>query len=465
MTDRITQKVSPMKEYGRKPYLVTKETVPIGEQADYRYMMDTTWAKAQDNEYIVVQSVKKKPYQQQDYQMMENLGDGFTGIKWDMPKFDYPFIKPKPNPIPPDDTSQQTIIGGIKWIKCPTEVAPSSSYTIIVQNSVKTQISYKNGKVIGLLWLNAGRTQNTYIPSQLWLKKITGDATGLSLTNIQFRGNTTWATLITSLSADGKYYIKATDGKTIIKHEVEVSAKVSWWLGATLNVDYGFTYYWIEIDSNFNPTGVVKNTIANISKPTRMGNVYTDVVNGNPGDTTYILNEDGGYYKGSYYWDDTVGGEAIQLHGADAYHDWYDSGGGDGGDYICFYDYYVFTGDDSDHPHTVYGYLDIKGTLTLLSTYTYDIPHASWYIGYTTIGSCRMYIDGSYGYGYKTDIWDIAVGGTNPYSGKLAIFNKGVLVTKDFDVIGTYWYSPTGWKITINGTEYVAKKVIKGTVI
>jgi hypothetical protein len=75
MGGRISNKVSPMKEYGRKPYLVTPTTVPLGEEADYRYMMDTTWHRAQDNGWVIVQSVKKKPYTGQDYQVMESTGD------------------------------------------------------------------------------------------------------------------------------------------------------------------------------------------------------------------------------------------------------------------------------------------------------------------------------------------------------------------------------------------------------
>lgn len=98
MTDRITKKQIPMIEYGRKPYLVTPEAVPVGEKADYRYMMDTTWHKAQDNKYIVVQSVMKKPYQNQDYQHMEQEGDTITGYglinKGILNKYDYPKISP-----------------------------------------------------------------------------------------------------------------------------------------------------------------------------------------------------------------------------------------------------------------------------------------------------------------------------------------------------------------------------------
>jgi hypothetical protein len=91
MTSRITQSQTPTKEYGRKPYLVTPDTVPDGQQADYRFMMDTTWHKAQDNEYMVVQSVMKKPYQQQNYQMMENEGNYPAGINTAIPKTNYDF--------------------------------------------------------------------------------------------------------------------------------------------------------------------------------------------------------------------------------------------------------------------------------------------------------------------------------------------------------------------------------------
>lgn len=210
MTGRITQRNTPMLEYGRKPYLITRETVPVDEHADYRYTMDTTWHKAQDDKYIVVQSVMKKPYRQQDYQLMENIGDGY-GVEY--PSYDFPL-----SAIEPINT-QTVSFGGIKWIKYPSVASQSSNYTIIVQNSIKASTRYKNGKV--------DSAYNTYIPSTLWLEKATNNANGLSLTNIQFKGNTTWAVLLANAYSSGQYYIKASDGKKKILAKIQVKGEIS----------------------------------------------------------------------------------------------------------------------------------------------------------------------------------------------------------------------------------------------
>ena len=222
MTDRITKHVSAMKEYGRKPYLVTADAIPYGEKADYRYMMDTTWHKAQDNEQIVVQSVKKKPYQNSDYQTMEQGYDFpiFTFPRWNF-QFDFPntIYRRKPNSYPTEPTEPtetQTQATGLRWIQCPTSVGASKTYTIIVQNSGITTRNLVGGRLNG--------TRTTYFPSSFELVKATSNAKGFSISNLIDKGSTTWITLTTSSSARGSYYIYATDRNYTINKSIKVSS-------------------------------------------------------------------------------------------------------------------------------------------------------------------------------------------------------------------------------------------------
>jgi hypothetical protein len=224
MTDRITKHVSAMKEYGRKPYLVTADAIPYGEKADYRYMMDTTWHKAQDNEQIVVQSVKKKPYQNSDYQTMEQGYDFpiFTFPRWNFNfQFDFPNtiyrIKPNPYPTEPTEpTDTQTQATGIRWIQCPTSVSASKTYTIIVKNSSITIRNLVSGRLNG--------THTIYFPTSFELVKATSDAKGFSISNLIDKGSTTRITLSTSSTARGSYYLYASDGKNTIKIIISASA-------------------------------------------------------------------------------------------------------------------------------------------------------------------------------------------------------------------------------------------------
>jgi hypothetical protein len=215
MTDRIKKPVTPMKEYGRKPYLVTKETVPVGERADYRYMMDTTWHKAQDNEQIVVQSVKKKPYQQQDYQTMEQGYDFpiFTLQQWNF-QYDFPFFRIKPEPY--RATMEEKYRTGLyiyatppSWVQCNTLVKPSQSYLIVVRNAAVT---------------HSGRTQ--YYPAAFRLVGGSTDATGLSLSEFIFNNSATLCTLTTSNSANGSFKIYATSGGKTIERNITVRPSI-----------------------------------------------------------------------------------------------------------------------------------------------------------------------------------------------------------------------------------------------
>jgi hypothetical protein len=229
MGGRISNKVSPMKEYGRKPYLVTPTTVPLGEEADYRYMMDKTWQKAQDDAHIVVQSVKKKPYQEQDYQSMENTADGYTNIDW---HFNGKWYRPKPNwrfgktntvePIPPTDPvreEERRVDGVLKWVQCPTTVSASKSYTIIVRNSYRITLQYTNGRL--------RNTQTETIPTQISLVPKTSEAKGLSIAYVKDMGGSTRATLQTTSYATGEFYVYATDGQNTINKTISVTSKAS----------------------------------------------------------------------------------------------------------------------------------------------------------------------------------------------------------------------------------------------
>ena len=92
MTDRLPKKIRPVMEYMRKPYLVTKETVAVGDEPpDYQRMMQLVWSKKQDNDASPVQSAMKKPYQHRDYQGMEQMGDTKFAHQYSfLKKFDGP---------------------------------------------------------------------------------------------------------------------------------------------------------------------------------------------------------------------------------------------------------------------------------------------------------------------------------------------------------------------------------------
>ena len=214
MTDRISSALAPMQEYGRKPYLVTKETVPLGEEADYRYMMDKTWHKAQDNKYIVVQSVKKKPYNEQDYQMMENSGDFpiFTIPRWNF-NFDFPFDVTRASI---KKATTETEVTGLRWLQCPTTVSASKTYTIIVRNSSITTRSLIGGRI--------NSTTKQYLPTAFTLTKATSDAKGMVIYDLIDKGSTTWITLGVASYADGNYYLEATDGKNKIDRKLLISS-------------------------------------------------------------------------------------------------------------------------------------------------------------------------------------------------------------------------------------------------
>lgn len=248
MGGRISNKVSPMKEYGRKPYLVTPTTVPLGEEADYRYMMDKTWQKAQDDAHIVVQSVKKKPYQEQDYQSMENTADGYTNIDW---HFTWNWYRPKFSwragqnntttilePEDPDREEERKVDGVLRWTQCPTTVSPSKSYTIIVRNSYITTRQYTNGRL--------RNTQTETIPSQISIVPKTSAAKGLSITYVKDMGGSTRATLQTSSYATGEFYVYATDGKNTIQKTISAATGKASTIVFRRNYSAPFQYYKLE---------------------------------------------------------------------------------------------------------------------------------------------------------------------------------------------------------------------------
>jgi hypothetical protein len=259
MGGRISNKVSPMKEYGRKPYLVTPTTVPLGEEADYRYMMDKTWQKAQDDAHIVVQSVKKKPYQEQDYQSMENTADGYTNIDW---HFNGKWYRPKPNwrfgktntvePIPPTDPvreEERRVDGVLKWVQCPTTVSASKSYTIIVRNSYRITLQYTNGRL--------RNTQTETIPTQISLVPKTSEAKGLSIAYVKDMGGSTRATLQTTSYATGFYYIYGTDGANSIHSTIRVASSSE----STIVLKNGTTYYKLRDVIDGSPKGYTVFTV------------------------------------------------------------------------------------------------------------------------------------------------------------------------------------------------------------
>ena len=211
MTDRITKHVSAMKEYGRKPYLVTADAIPYGEKADYRYMMDTTWHKAQDNEGIVVQSVKKKPYLNSDYQTMEQAYDFpiFTFPRWNFNfKFDFPntIYRRKPEPYPANITKDAVNdASGLNWIQCPSTASYPNIYTVIVRNSFTRRREYENGIQIS--------SSTIFVPTSFKITANTYGAYGLVILDVENRGSTTWARIGVSSVATGSFNIIATDGK------------------------------------------------------------------------------------------------------------------------------------------------------------------------------------------------------------------------------------------------------------
>jgi hypothetical protein len=214
MTDRITKHISGMKEYGRKPYLVTAQTVPVGETPDYRYMMESVWHKAQDNEQIVVQSVKKKPYQNSDYETMEYGYDFpiFTLPTWNF-KYDFPFNRTRTRVEPVEQKETKQYISGLRWIQTPSFLSASSQYTVIVANSFYAKRTYTNGR-LGNNWYES------YTPSQLYILPASADAKGISIINVIHKYSTSWFTIRTSADVVGQFYLKATDGRNVIKKKI-----------------------------------------------------------------------------------------------------------------------------------------------------------------------------------------------------------------------------------------------------
>lgn len=267
MTDRITKPITNMKEYGRKPYL----------EKDYQNMMEATWHKAQDNSQIVVQSVKKKPYDPFTYQEMEQKGDLpiFTYPRDNFYKWDFPFnksdvtvptsrykpINPRINPtglkyVSPNDSMSKDYRANLRWILCPDEIEAGNWYTIRVANSVKSTYKTEGGKTSlqryiyypsffsfrNLTMETTGVELKVFLPSAaydnygsimgLWhdsyqwydTKKQAGQIRELInyLWQRGYAGATMEARLIANTGAEGEIELQATDGKNIIKRRIQI---------------------------------------------------------------------------------------------------------------------------------------------------------------------------------------------------------------------------------------------------
>lgn len=294
MTDRITKPITNMKEYGRKPYL----------EKDYQNMMEATWHKAQDNSQIVVQSVKKKPYNNTDYQAMEQTGDMpvFTAPTINLPKFDFPFSLPKPNPIPPTVPTEQPgkypgyvpvnpriLPGGLKyvdstrtlknrlrWVLCPETVEGGNWYTIRVANSVKSTYKTEGGRTSlqryiyypsffsfrNLTKETTGFELKVFLPSAvydnygsimgLWhdsyqwydTKKQAGQVRELInyLWQRGYAGATMEARLIANTGAEGEIELQATDGRNVIRNVIKKKVQ----MGAGMVFYANYKYYKIS---------------------------------------------------------------------------------------------------------------------------------------------------------------------------------------------------------------------------
>jgi hypothetical protein len=269
MTDRITKPITNMKEYGRKPYL----------EKDYQNMMEATWHKAQDNSQIVVQSVKKKPYDPFTYQEMEQKGDLpiFTYPRDNFYKWDFPFnksdatvptsrykpINPRINPtglkyVSPNDSMSKDYRANLRWILCPETVEGGNWYTIRVANSVKSTYKTEGGRT--------SLQRYIYYPSFFSFRNLTKETTGFELKvflpsavydnygsimglwhdsyqwydtkkqagQIRELINYLWqrgyaganmeARLIANTGAEGEIELQATDGRNVIKKKVQMGA-------------------------------------------------------------------------------------------------------------------------------------------------------------------------------------------------------------------------------------------------
>jgi hypothetical protein len=271
MTDRITKPITNMKEYGRKPYL----------EKDYQNMMEATWHKAQDNSQIVVQSVKKKPYDPFTYQEMEQKGDLpiFTYPRDNFYKWDFPFnksdatvptsrykpINPRINPtglkyVSPNDSMSKDYRANLRWILCPDEIEAGNWYTIRVANSVKSTYKTEGGRT--------SLQRYIYYPSFFSFRNLTKETTGFELKvflpsavydnygsimglwhdsyqwydtkkqagQIRELINYLWqrgyaganmeARLIANTGAEGEIELQATDGRNVIKKKVSMGAGI-----------------------------------------------------------------------------------------------------------------------------------------------------------------------------------------------------------------------------------------------
>lgn len=424
MTDRITRRKTPMLEYGRKPYLVTKETVPEGENADYRYMMDTTWHKAQDNKYIVVQSVMKKPYRQQDYQMMENEGDGYTVM---YPKYDFPLPV-----LEPVNTGSESY-SGLKWIQCATPVSASKIYTIIVQNSSKTASTIVNGRT--------RKSKTIYSPTTFQLAKYTPSAKGFSLSNIINKGATTWVTLTTSSDAEGTYSIHATDGRNVIKKKV---TKVGGdYFGLMLSTEDRPPYYWAVYDKELNFLNVYPYGSLTAITPNNETRFiwYRDIVGS---DYVTRIKKDGADYNGPHTIDtDFEDGSYISAtlpRWLDGVFTQTENGASLGTNWIFGYQIITMTPPDT---YEYNNYLDINGTPTLISTYN-------------NAGGWNPNIKSWVYNSYLTNMYMFSTGSVIDDYAKLVLRimdSTGTIITKDLSSI-SFFSEDLNQSITLNGIDY-----------
>lgn len=194
MTDRITKHISPTREYGRKPYLVTKESVPAGEQADYRYMMDAVWKTFEEPE--------------EEKEILEIV----KGFAW---------VKSPPESVATSSRHLIAVRNTYLWTIRPHVSTPTpygqTDYKLMksIQDQSMRVLGYDpslNFDVAELVTQEVSGTAVTYADTTFTLEPQTIDSIGMYISEVKKSNSITYAYINTYSWAKGTYLLVATSG-------------------------------------------------------------------------------------------------------------------------------------------------------------------------------------------------------------------------------------------------------------
>lgn len=235
-------KTAENKDFGRRLYMSGK---------DYVTQMRQTTDRARLNEQEYPLSEFKKPYAVPSYEEMEYLYSptDSKGLP-DIPLTSLPDI-----PVMPPETSILTSGLSMTWDRSPQEeVLAGAEYAISVKAGCKEASRYTNGKVT--------KYQRTYRIPVFSLAEASVGAKGFDLEVFVRNAWYGWdseelktlyrrglvpanpmmqAKLITKSNASGEFYVKVSDGQTILKNPVGIQSSVSgpdYWFIDTISGKY-----------------------------------------------------------------------------------------------------------------------------------------------------------------------------------------------------------------------------------